>query len=41
MPGAQDRPSADPAATMAPAIGATKIGITVQGRMRRPAWNGL
>ena len=24
-----------------PAIGATKIGITVHGRMRRPAWKGL
>src|SRR6266508_4589695 len=25
---------------MAPAIGATKIGASVQGRTRRPAWNG-
>ena len=24
----------------APAIGATKIGIAVHGRMRRPAWSG-
>jgi len=25
---------------MAPAIGATKIGIAVHGRIRSPAWNG-
>ena len=24
----------------APAIGATKIGIAVHGRMRSPAWSG-
>ena len=24
----------------APAIGATKIGIAVHGRMRKPAWSG-